>query len=513
MARAAVACLLFAGLLSAVAGCAGQAARTLGESPAKTGQAAQIPEEPVPSQRPSVRIRVAPGSHAEFQPVAEQATDDSGLFSTRVSATDTGSSADYTVELSYQVVERPLRDAEQIWSMTTMLLLTMYPSTCNRYQFTLTADVLDREGRLVKSYRLEDVDTAWLWLLMGPRCGSPEGMSGDGVRNAAVGQMRAFYGRASRDGVFDPARAAALMAGARPLVLVRASGAEEQIRQGLLIDDPAARFTFDAAQADEADYVLETDLAFTGGEFSPSRAYLAIMTLGLSGVCSMTYAKLSASLLDRNGELLQHYAFRSMAQATMATNCAPVDQYSRPDLVVGLARKLNVQLRLAVTQARSIALGGSLESRPLVKVRTNCLQPVVEEVTAEVKPFPRVTFQEAGPTPADYELILTFDTRSANAPMEPGNVGQGILRGVAFAWDLHRIVCKPTTVTLQASLDTVDGRVLATYRLDRSEQTRDGFCGTDAPELHPKAVEALTREAYTKIAADGRLAVLTRRGR
>jgi len=509
MARAAVACVLLAGLISALAGCAGQATRAGGDP----GQPAPPAGDPGLSHRPSVRLRVAPESHPEFQPVAEQVTDASGLFSTRVPATDGESRTDYVVELSYRVVERPLRDAEQIWSMTTMLLLTMYPSTCNRYRFTLTADVLDGAGRPVKSYRLDDTDTAWLWLLMGPKCGSPEGPGGDGVRNVAAGQMRAFYEQASRDGVFDPGRAAALIAGAGPLVLVRASGAEELIRQGLLMDDPATRFTFDAAQADEAEYVLDVDLAFTGGEFSPSRAYLAIMTLGLSGACSMTYATLSASLLDRNGELLQHHALRSMAQATMATDCAPIDQHSRPDMVVGLARRLNAQLRRDGLSARPAGAAGSPESGPLVKVTTNCLQPVIEAVTADVRPFQRVTFQEAGPTPADYELFLSFATRSANAPMEPGNLGQGILRGVAFAWDLHRLVCKPTTVSLQASLKTADGREIAAYRLDKSEQTRDGFCATDAPELHPKAVEALTRQAYTRLAADGRLAALTPRGR
>ena len=509
MARAAVACVLLAGLISALAGCAGQTTRAGGDA----RQPAPPAVDPELSQRPSVRLTIAPGSHVEFQPVAEQVTDASGLFSARVPATDGESRTDYVVQLAYRVIERPLHDAEQIWSMTSMLLLTVYPSTCNRYQFTLTADVLDGSGRLVRSYRQDETDTAWLWLLMGPKCESPEGLSGDGVRNVAAGQMRAFYEQASGDGVFDPGRAAALSAGAGPLVLVRASSAEEQIRQGLGMDEAAARYTFDPSQGSEADYVLDVDLAFAGGEFSPGRAYLAIMTLGLSGACSMTYATISGSLLDGNGELLQHHTFRSMAQATMATDCAPINQHSRPDLVVALARKLNAQLRRDRLEARPAGAAGAAESWPLVRVRTNCLQTVVEEVTAEVRPFPRVTFQEAGPTPADYELVLSFATHSANAPLDPGNVGQAILRGVAFAWDLHRLVCKPTNVSLQASLRTADGREVAGHRLDRSEQTRDGFCATDAPELHPKAVEALTRELYTRLASDGRPAALTPRDR
>lgn len=453
----------------------------------------------VPPSRPMVQLNVAPGSHPVFRSVAEETTDASGLFSSRIAATAVEPRADYSLDLSFQVVERPLRDAEQIWSATTMLLLTMYPSTCNRYRFTLKADVRDNQGNLIKSYWLDETDTAWLWLFMGPKCGSPEGMSGEGISNVATSQMKELFARARRDGVFDMERSTAVVAGAGPMVLVRAAHAHEEIERGLQLDEPAVRFNFDESRASEADYMLDVDVEFTGGDFSPSRGYLAILTLGLSGVCSLTHATLTASLLDRNSELVGHYSFQDSAQATMAEGCQRIDERSRPDLVVGLARKLNKQLKQDRLSARPATLAGALTPAPLVYVSTNCLQPVVEEVTATVAPFKRVTFMESAEAQADYHLVLQFDSNSANAPMDPHSVSQGLLRGVTYAWDLHRLVCKSTTVTVDALLQARDGREIAAYRFEKSEQTLDGFCNTDAPETHPKAIATLTREVYDKL--------------
>ena len=111
---------------------------------------------------PTIRIVVDPASHSAFQPRLEAATSGSGIPANFVLEDASQSPVDYMVRLFFDARELPLKDIEQIWGATSLLLLTMYPATCNRYRFSLDARVEDAAGAQIKSYSIEDIDTAWL---------------------------------------------------------------------------------------------------------------------------------------------------------------------------------------------------------------------------------------------------------------------------------------------------------------------------------------------------------------
>ena len=167
--------------------------------------------------RPLVHVVVDPASNESFRPRVEKLLAVSGLGVDPVLDGEPPRPVDFTLHLRFDFREVPLTDIEGIWAVTDMLLLTMYPATCNRYRFSLDARVEDAAGREFKTYSLQDVDTAWVWLLVGPKCSSPEGLGGEGVGDAAEQLLKGLFGRMARDGALDPARAAAIAASRGPL--------------------------------------------------------------------------------------------------------------------------------------------------------------------------------------------------------------------------------------------------------------------------------------------------------
>lgn len=326
--------------------------------------------------------------------------------------------ADFTVRMRFDFRELPLKDFEGIRAMTDMLLLTLYPATCNRYRFALDATVEDVAGREHRSCSQQDVDTGWIWLLMGPKCSSPEGLGDDGVGDTAGQLLEGLYRRMAQDGVLDPLRPAELSAARGPLVYVTTNRAEEPIREGFRPGESPLRFSSDPAEAAAAEYTQRLDLAISGREYSGGRAFLALMTVGISGVCPTHTATLAGSASDRQGQLVGHYIADDHWQPSMATNCRLEGEGDRPEVVRELARDLHQQVTIASSSSSS---SSRLAGMPLVRITTNAARPAVQRVTSERRPFALVTLDESPPATPDYQLDLKFSSSGGESRLNPGD--------------------------------------------------------------------------------------------
>lgn len=490
-------CSLPLALALALAGCA------------STPSSAIVPDQATPP-RPLVQLVVDPASNESFRPRVEKRLASSGLDADLVLGGEPPRPADFTVRMKFDFRELPLRDIEGIWAMTDMLLLTLYPATCNRYRFSLDATIEDAAGREIRSYSQQDVDTAWIWLLMGPKCSSPEGIGDDGVGDAAEQLLDGLYRRMAQDGVLDPLRTAEFAAARGPLVYVTTNRAEELIREGFMLEESPLRFSFDPADAAAAEYTLRLELAFSGREYSAGRAYLALLTAGISGVCPTHAATLSGSAYDPQGQLVGHYFVDDHWRPTMATNCRLEGEGDRPEVVRELARDLRRKVTLASLSAADASRQAGV---PLVRITTNAARPAVERVTSERRPFARVTFDASPPAAPDYQLDLEFAATGGGSRLDPGaSTGKQIAFGAMVGLTLgsSTFLCRRTTYTLTARLVDATGTAIASYEGSRLARSSESGCFA-AEEPAPEVASHLVEAVYEQVAKDSSLPVVLRR--
>ena len=460
---------------------------------------------------PDVRLIIDATSNEALRPRVEKLLSGSGLEATLLLDDDAARSVDFTVRLDFDYREVPLKDVENIWAVTDALLLTLYPATCNRYHFSLNATVEDAAGLPFRTYSLQDLDTAWVWLLVGPKCGSAEGISGTGVGDAAEQLLKELYRRMAQDRVFEPGQAAAFRARQGPLVYVAADRADDLIKDGFLLDDAPLRFTFDPAEAATADYQLRLNLSFSGRDYSAGRAWLAMMTVGLSGVCPTHTATLEGSIFDREGQLRGHYRTDAHWQPTMASDCALEGEGADPDRVRRLARELKAQVATNPPAARPPSLTHA--DAPLVWIRTNAAVPIVERVASERRPFQRVTLAESAQGVADYLLDLQFTSSGEGSRIDPAEpVAKQVAYGFMFGLTLGNMafLCHPISYELAATLQDAAGTTIARYEVSRSETPKEPGCG--APGEPPtKVAETLMEQLYAQMTRDPRLPAALRR--
>ena len=70
-------------------------------------------------------------------------------------------SSDFRLKLDFNILDKPLHDAEFVWTMSTIMMLGVYPASCARRELTLTADLYSRDGTAVKSWSIIESDTSY----------------------------------------------------------------------------------------------------------------------------------------------------------------------------------------------------------------------------------------------------------------------------------------------------------------------------------------------------------------
>lgn len=276
-------------------------------------------------------------STADFRPAAEAVTRER-LRNLGVSfETEEGKSAPLKLDLRLEHRNMTESEFETIWRTTTFLLATLYPSSCRHRTYTLTANLTDSDGHS-RSYEEVDTTVAWLWLFQGPHCDDTPSQSE--IASVTRQMLDVIYDRMFRDDIFA-LKSLATADAQLPLVHVATNRGEELVRQVLRVDRPAGRWTMSGDNATTADYRVDFFFDLRPGGFSVQRAYLAIMTIGLSGVCRSTPISLIATITTPKAAKSLSYTVVESVRGHMKDNdCEPQDEAMRPDVFAKLMRNV-----------------------------------------------------------------------------------------------------------------------------------------------------------------------------
>lgn len=287
---------------------------------------------------------IQPGAHSLFKEVVEEAAA-AGLppMSVTFDVAEAGL-ADFRLDLNFTIRDKGLTDTEVIWTLTTMVLLTLYPSSCGRYELELTGDLYDQGGSRLKSWHLVEQDTAFLWLFQGKDCGTEQ--SEITVEKIAAEMLKQLYARMSRDGVLS---GRAIPIDNYPLVYISTSNASSVVQRITKTEEPFPNFTFDSEAGKSAERTLKINFDFISPEQSMGsimgRGMAMMMTMGVVSMCSPNKIVLEAEVLAADGTMLRTYRYSKKKRASMSSDCAPATDQTHPKLVADMLRKLFRQIK------------------------------------------------------------------------------------------------------------------------------------------------------------------------
>lgn len=287
---------------------------------------------------------INPGAHPAFKDVVKKSADaDLAQVAVTFDAA-LESVADFRLDLDFTVRDKGLSVTEGIWTETTTLLLTLYPSTCGRYELELTGDLYDRDGNRLKTWHLAEQDTAFLWLFRGKDCGSEQ--SEITVKKIATRMLEQLYSRMSREGVLSGKEIVPV--DNFPLVYVATRNAKSVVQRVTKTYEPFPNFTFDPNSRKTADRILNIRFEFITPEQSMTsilgRGAGAMMTLGLVSMCPPNEMVLQAEVLANGGTVLRTYRFAKKKRAG-GLDCVATTDKTHPDLAANLLRKLFRQIK------------------------------------------------------------------------------------------------------------------------------------------------------------------------
>lgn len=459
-----------------------------------------------PQPAPGVFVAID-DSTAGFRPAAE-AVSRERLENLGISfAADNARAAALRLDLRLEYRNLTDSEFETIWRTTTFLLATLYPSSCRHRSYTLTANLTDVDGH-TRSYEELDTTVAWLWLFQGPRCG--EMPSTSEVASVTRQMLGAIFDRMIRDDVFSLASLAP--AGPTPpLVHVATNRGQELVRQVLRVDQPFERWIMTGDGAAAPDYRVDLLFDIRPGAFSVQRAYLAIMTAGLSGMCRSTPITLIATVTSPRASRPMSYAVvESVRGHYKESDCEPQDETTRPDVFAKLMR--NVLSKIERDDLIKPDVPGSAHGPPWVLVTSNIARGIVRAETIHSQPFPRFLFSDAAEYAPVYSLRIEMAFKGGGR--KKADTAGEVRRGLAIAWFGRDAGCNPGVLVLDSVLrDAANGEVKR-YHLSREFKYsgRNAAFNCEDDEIsNPGIVAELLRSLYGEMKADGTLALLSAR--
>jgi hypothetical protein len=467
---------------------------------------APTPRTPAAEAEPAKPILVfIDDSTAGFRAVAEGAT------RSRLKGLDVafgpGDAGAAPLTLSLRLTYRNLTESESetIWRMTTLLLATVYPSTCQHRSYALSADLMHADGAS-RSYEEFDTTVAWLWLFQGPRCG--ETPSADEVASVSRRMLDAVYDRMFADKAFEP-MPPGMTRVTSPLVQVTANRAAEITAQVLRVDRPFERWTMDSEPAEAPAHHVELFYDVRPRGFSIGRAYMSIMTFGLTGMCKPTPIALIATLTSpASGATVSHSVAETARGRFAGTDCEVQDETTRPEVFARLLRKLLPKISRDNAQAPAGTASGTGE--PWVQVTSNIAEGIVRNSTIQSRLFRRYTFAEIAGHVPDYSLTLVFEFQGGGR--RELSTAEGVRAGLALAWFGRNQMCNPGILVLDAVLSDRTRREVRRYHLSRpfefSGDTDPNDC-SDTEFTNPQVVIDAIAWLYAEMRADGALALVT----
>ena len=354
------------------------------------------PHAQVPAGGPLPAVVVTLGPAPEGFAAAAEAVSRSALAGSSVTfdAAD-GTAADVRIALRLTWRNLTEREYETIWRYTTLLFVTVYPSTCRHREYRLDADVTGAGG-FARSYAAQDTTVAWLWLLQGSNCGD-DPTAGE-VESVSRLLLRDVYADMAREQALDSA-VRGIMPPPSPRVQVSSNRADAIVEQVMRLDRNFGAWTLAATDAVPADYRLDLRFDVRQGEFSVPRALLGIGTGGIFGLCKSSTVRLVATIADRGARRTRAYvleeSFRSAMESTAATaKCERVDETTHPEVFAEVIRRLLERLAKdrAIDHAPPAA-GAALP--PLVRIVATGHEATILSEIARTAPLPRFLFTDA----------------------------------------------------------------------------------------------------------------------
>lgn len=411
----------------------------------------------------------------------------------------TGTDLRLDLRMTYRNVTE--REFETIWRITTGILLTLYPSTCRHRAYMLTATLNDAHGNS-RTYEETDSTIAWLWLLHGPKCGDTP--TAEEIESATERMLDAAFDRMRKDDAFA---GIGLAARDTPLVNIVINRAADIANQVLSVDRPFARWTIGDNATPVPDYRIDLHFDVKPGSFSISRAYLGIMTLGLTSPCRRSTITLTATVTGPGAVMTKSYTFTDSLSGRMGaqSDCEIPDETTRPEIFAKLLRRVFRQ----IDQDKLIEIGShhaGTSLPPLVRVSVSRAESIVRRETLRAEPFARYYFHDSGDYTPDYTLTLEFRFEGGGRKefSTPGAIGAGM--AIAFGVNMF---CNPTAMILDGGLTNRNGREVRRFHIERkfdfSGELTAISCHDDEI-TNPEAVSELVRSLYKEMEADGTLA-------
>jgi len=414
------------------------------------------------------------------------------------------------LRLDLRLTQRNLTESEteSIWRMTTILLATLYPSTCRHRVYNLAADLTLPDGQM-RSYEEVETTVAWLWLFHGSGCG--ETASREEVESVTRQMLDSIYDRMFEENAFalqpfTPPRSMP------PLVRVTVNRAEAIAEQVLRVDRPFERWAMTDRPGAIPDYRVDLHYDVRTRGFSIHRAYLSIMTFGAAGMCKSTPISLIATITSPHAaRSVSYQATESVRGRFAETDCEPQDETTRPEVFARLMRGVLAKIK---NDALIAAVTASVEpDGPWFHVESNIAKAIVRRETINSRLFPRYLFSEAPEYKPGYSLKLELEFQGGGR-RETGGIGQSAREGLALAWLGRNKMCKPGELVLDAVLRDTASSEIRHYRRKRefefSEDTDPDDC-RDNEFTNPEIVVDSIRWLFDEMKLDGALALVNAR--
>jgi len=248
--------------------------------------------------------------------------------------------SDYHLKLAFNVRDKGLHDTEAIWTVTTLLLLGMYPATCGHFEFTLTASLDDKEGRHLRSWQVIENDTAFTWLMMTPGCDGPDE---EASQKIAASLLTELYS----DMAGDPVWAGAPNPGTTvyPVVFIdTAEDAQAMVERAVWSEIPFPGVTFEPDASSRADRLVRIEIEYVtpdpGVGSMLGRSSASILTLGLVSVCPPSTFVVRASVRDSTGQARNTYEYRDKVRSSMMDDCTPATAGMHPEAETKLLKRM-----------------------------------------------------------------------------------------------------------------------------------------------------------------------------
>jgi hypothetical protein len=258
--------------------------------------------------------------HPVFRDVVEEAFAEGWSLKGSTLDPDLATKANFRLDLDFQVQDKDRIGPERILGVITKLNFNLIPTSCARYEQELSAVLYSQTGRKLKSWRVTEQDTAFIWFFQESDC---QHLSDSTLRKIAKNMLKDFYHHMEKNVDFSTLAEAPFIE--PPLVYIEAKDSESLVQRIVKTDAPFNNFTFEDPPGKSISYTLTIDFDFVSHDQNLfeilSRGIGSIWTWGLISFCPEDETILNATIKDVRGTVLKQYRFTDSKRASGFDDC------------------------------------------------------------------------------------------------------------------------------------------------------------------------------------------------